>query len=38
MLSMRVKTTKLFRHWRISDHKLWKRKRVLFRLQRRGQI
>jgi len=33
-----VKTTKLFRHRKITDHKLWKRKWVFLRLQRRGQI
>jgi len=33
---MRVKTTKLFQHRRRSDQKLWKRKPVFLRLQRRG--
>jgi len=37
MLSLRVKTIKLFRHRKGSDHKLWKRKWVFLRLQRRGQ-
>jgi len=36
--SRRVKTTKLFRHRKRSDHKLLKRKWVFLRIQRRGQI
>ena len=38
MWPMIVKTTKLFRLRKRSYHKLWKRKWVLLRLQRRGQI